>query len=75
VCAFAVCLFCTTLACALASLLLVALAAEEKRQDVFYDLIWCCATSVAMATICSRFLARLLEDHDLVVVHEEYSFT
>jgi undecaprenyl pyrophosphate phosphatase UppP len=72
---FAIALFSAALVCALGSLLLIALAAEEKREDVFYDLIVCCATSVCMAMVCSRFLQRLLEGHDLILVHEQYSFT
>lgn len=75
VCGFAMVLFLTTLACCIGSLLLVALAVEEKRMSVFQDLLLCCLLSVGMAMLGSRFLQRLLENHELVVVHQEYSFT
>jgi len=75
VCGFAMVLFLTTLACCIASLLFVALAVEEQRMSVFQDLLICCLLSVGMAMLGSRFLQRLLENHELVVVHEEYSFT
>ncbi len=44
-------------------------------MNVFQDLLLCCLLSVGMAMLGSRFLQRLLENHQLVVVHEEYSFT
>jgi|SaaInlV_125m_DNA_1040241.scaffolds.fasta_scaffold124808_2 E3 ubiquitin-protein ligase DOA10 len=72
---FATVLFLTTFACCICSLLFVALAVEEKRMSVFQDLLVCCLISVGMAMLGSRFLQRLLENHQLVVVHEEYSFT
>jgi hypothetical protein len=72
---FAMVLFLTTFACCICSLLFVALAVEEKRMSVFQDLLVCCLISVGMAMLGSRFLQRLLENHQLVVVHEEYSFT
>jgi len=74
-CLLAAALFLSTFACCLASLLLVALAVEEERVYVFHDLLICCATAVAMAMVGSRFLQKLLENHALTVVHEEYSFT
>ena len=75
VCGFAMVLFLTTFACCIVSLLLAALAVEEKRTYVFHDLLICCATAVAMAMVGSRFLQRLLEQEELVAGHEEYSFT
>ena len=68
-------LFLSTFACCLASLLFVALAVEEQRMSVFQDLLLCCMIAVSMAMAGSRFLQRLLENHSLVVRHEEYSFT
>ena len=74
VCGFATALFLTTFACCVASLLLVALAVEEKRKSVFQDLLLCCLIAVGMATVGSRFLQRLLEQQELVVRQREYSF-
>ena len=75
VCLLAAALFLSTFACCLASLLLISLAVEEHRTYVFHDLLICCAVAVAMAMVGSRFLQRLLENHALTIVHEEYSFT
>ena len=73
VCMLAAALFLSTFACCLASLLLIALAVEEERVHVFHDLLICCGTAVAMAMLGSRFLQGLLENHELTIVHEEYS--
>ena len=75
VCGLAAALFLSTFACCLGALLLVALAVEEERMNVFHDLLICCLTAVSMAMLGSRFLQRLLENHALTVVHYEYSFT
>ena len=73
VCGFAAALFLSTLGCCMSALLFVALAVEEERMSVFQDLLVCCVIAVAMATLGLRFLQRLLEEHELTVVHEEYS--
>ena len=64
-----------TLACSLAALLLLALAVEEKRMHQFYELIIGCSASVAMATIASSSLRKLLQDYELELVHTEYKYT
>ena len=73
VCGLATALLLSTIACCLAALLFIALAVEEERWGVFEDLLICCVTAVSMAMLGSRFLTRLLENHELMVVHEEYS--
>ena len=71
---FAVLLGCVAFLGGLAALLLLALAAEEKRMNVFYDLIICCGTSTAIALLASSFLQKLLNHHDLIIGHTEYVY-
>jgi len=57
-----------------AAMILVAMAAEEQRVHEFYDLLICCATSVAIAMIASSFLQKLLYERDLVEDRIEYKY-
>jgi hypothetical protein len=58
----------------LASILLLALAIDDRNDAAFYDLLICCASSVFLAMFASHFLQKLLADHDLIVSHEVYAF-
>jgi hypothetical protein len=60
--------------CCLAAGLLVGLAAEEKRPNVFCDLLICCAVSVGASMAASRVLHRLLCERDLATEHTEYVY-
>ena len=71
---FVVLLSLTMVLGALSSMILVAMAAEEQRTNEFYDLLICCALSVAIATIASSFLQKLLYERDLVEDHIEYKY-
>ena len=71
---FAVLLLLTMVLGALASMILVAMAAEEHRTHEFYDLLICCVTSVAIAMIASSCLQKLLYERDLVEDHVEYKY-
>tara|TARA_B100000963_G_scaffold352023_1_gene364565 strand:+ start:913 stop:1326 length:414 start_codon:yes stop_codon:yes gene_type:complete len=71
---FVVLLSSTVVLCSIASMILLAMAAEEQRVHQFYDLLICCATSVAIATIASSFLQKLLHERDLVEDCIEYKY-
>ncbi len=71
---FATALGATTFMSCLAALILLALAVEEERMNVFYDLVVCCGTSVVIAMLASSFLQKLLDDHVLVYEHVEYKY-
>ena len=71
---FSVVLAITVGLASLASLLLLALAIDDRNDAAFYDLLICCASSVCLAMCASGFLQKLLEDHDLVMTHEVYHF-
>ena len=45
------------------------------RMHQFYELIIGCSASVAMATIASSSLRKLLQDYELELVHTEYKYT
>tara|TARA_B100001057_G_scaffold429369_2_gene455439 strand:- start:167 stop:526 length:360 start_codon:yes stop_codon:yes gene_type:complete len=74
VCVFALVLVSTIITALLASLLLLALAVDDRHDDVFYDLLVCCASSAGLATCASGFLRKLLEDHSLTKTHAVYEF-
>lgn len=70
-----VALLCASLfACALASLLLLALAVEEKRVHEFYELLIGCTSAVGWALVASSCLQKILHDHELVAEYEEYEY-
>jgi uncharacterized protein YifN (PemK superfamily) len=71
---FVVLLSSTMVLCAVAAMILVAMAAEEQRMHEFYDLLICCATSVAIAMIASSGLQKLLYERDLVEDRIEYKY-
>jgi hypothetical protein len=71
---FVVLLSSTMVLCAVAAMILVAMAAEEQRMHEFYDLLICCATSVAIAMIASSGLQKLLYERDLVEDRVEYKY-
>jgi len=71
---FAVMLVVTVGTSCLASILLLALAVDDRNDAAFYDLLICCASSVFLAMFASHFLRKLLTDHDLVLSHDVYSF-
>lgn len=71
---FVVLLSATIVLCSIAAMILVAMAAEEQRMHQFYDLLICCATSVAIAMIASSFLQKLLYERDLVEDVTEYKY-
>jgi len=71
---FVVLLSATMVLGCVAAMILVAMAAEEQRVHEFYDLLICCATSVAIAMIASSFLQKLLYERDLVEEYTEYKY-
>ena len=74
VCAFAIALVSTIVAASLASLLLLALAVDDRHDEAFFDLLVCCASSVGLAMCASGFLQKLLEDHALTETRDVYQF-
>ena len=72
--AFSVVLAVTVGLSSLASLLLLALAIDDRNDAAFYDLLICCASSVFLSMFAMHFLQKLLADHDLIVSHEIYTF-
>ena len=71
---FAVALASTIASSAIASMLLLALAVDDRQDDVFYDLLICCASCVFVATCASRLLQKLLREHDLTRRRQVYCF-
>ncbi len=69
---FALALACTITTSALAALLLLALAVDDRNHSAFCDLLICCASSVFLAGFASHFLQKLLEDHDLATTRDVY---
>lgn len=74
VCAFAIALAFTVMTAALASLLLLALAVDDRHDEAFYDLLACCASSLGLAVCASGFLQKLLDDHALTETQDVYQF-
>ena len=72
---FAVMLVITVCTSSLASILLLALAVDDRNDAAFYDLLICCASSVFLAMFASHFLQKLLADHNLTVSRDVYRFT
>ena len=70
--AFALSLACTITTSALAALLLLALAVDDRNHTSFYDLLACCGSSTFLAMFASYFLQKLLEDHDLTMTRDVY---
>ena len=74
VCVFALALATTIVTSFAASLLLLALAIDDRNDSAFYDLLFCCASSVCLAMCASGFLQKLLEDHEVVETLDVYHF-
>ena len=74
VCAFAIALVSTIFVSSLASLLLLALAVDDRNGAAFYDLLICCGSSVCLSLCASGFLQKLLEDHAVTETHSTYRF-
>ena len=74
VCVFALALASTIVTSFTASLLLLALAVDDRNDKNFYDLLICCASSVCLALCASSFLHKLLEDHAITETHDVYHF-
>lgn len=72
--AFTFALVSTIATSSLASLLLLALAVDDRDHAAFYDLLVCCASSVCLAMCASGLLSKLLTDHDLVATRRVYCF-
>ncbi len=72
--AFALALASTITTSALAAVLLLALAVDDRNHASFYDLLVCCASSTFLSMFAAYFLQKLLEDHELAVAHDVYRF-
>ena len=71
---FAAALATTALLGCLSSILLLALAVENKNNESFYDLLTCCISSIAVSMLASGFCKRILQECDLVVVSDVYRY-
>lgn len=58
----------------LSSILLLALAVDNKNSDSFYDLLTCCISSIGVSTLASGCCKRILQECDLVVVSDVYRY-
>ena len=65
----------TALLGCLSSILLLALAVDNKNNQSFHDLLLCCMITIAVSILASTFCRRLLRDCDLVVVSDVYRYT
>ena len=71
---FAAALGSTIASSAIASMLLLTLAVDDREDEVFYELLICCASCVFVATCASCLLLKLLREHELTATREVHRF-